>query len=63
MWNIHQLAAKIEAWTSRMKDKARQVFVHSKIEAIQNSHDIKAKLSASKERSTRILRKFRAEKK
>jgi hypothetical protein len=44
---IRLLAAKIEAQTSGMKDKARQAFVHSKIEAIQNSHEIKDKLAAS----------------
>jgi hypothetical protein len=55
--HIHQLAAKIEARTSRMKDKARQAFVHSKIEAIQNSHEIKAKLAASKEQAKRNFKK------
>jgi hypothetical protein len=44
--HIHQLGAKIEAWTSRRKDKAWQALVHLKIEAIQNSHHIKAKLTA-----------------
>ena len=51
--HIHQLAAKIEAQTSRMKDKTWQAFVHSKIEAIQNSNYIKAKLTASKEQGKR----------
>jgi hypothetical protein len=55
--HIHQLVAKIEAWTSRMKDKARQAIVHSKIEAIQNSHEIKAKLAASKEQAKQNFKK------
>jgi hypothetical protein len=44
---IHQIAAQIESRASRMKTKAQQAFVHSKIEAIQNSKDITAKLEAS----------------
>ncbi len=34
--HIHQIAARIESRTSRMKNKTQQAFVHSKIEAIQN---------------------------
>jgi hypothetical protein len=55
--HIHQIAARIEARTSRMKDKGRQAFVHSKIEAIQNSQEIKAKLVASQEYSKRKFKK------
>ncbi len=55
--HIHQIAARIEARTSRMKDKARQAFVHSKIEAIQNSQVIKAKLVASQEYAKRKFKK------
>ncbi len=55
--HIHQIDAKIESQTNRMKDKARQAFVHSKIEAIQNSHEIKAKLAASKEQAKRNFKK------
>jgi hypothetical protein len=40
-----------------MKDKARQAFVHSKIEAIQNSQVIKAKLVASQEYAKRKFKK------
>ncbi len=40
--HIHQIAARIESRTSRMKNKTQQAFVHSKIEAIQNSQDITA---------------------
>ena len=45
--HIHQIAARIESRTSRMKNKAQQAFVHSKIEHIQNSQEIKAKLELS----------------
>jgi hypothetical protein len=38
--HIHQIAARMESRTSGMKNKAQQTFVHSKIEAIQNSQDI-----------------------
>ncbi len=34
---IHQIAAKIEAWVSRMKNKSGQAKVHLKMEALQNS--------------------------
>jgi hypothetical protein len=40
-----------------MKDKVRQAFVHSKIKAIQNSHEIKAKLAASNEQAKRNFKK------
>ena len=40
-----------------MKDKTRQVFVHSKIEAIQNSQEIKAKVSESQHNAKRKVRK------
>jgi len=55
--HIHQLAAKIEGCTSRMKDKFWQAFVHSKIEAIQNCHEIKSKLVLSKEDAKRNFKK------
>ncbi len=45
--HIHQIAAQIESRTNQMKNKAQQAFVHSKIEAIQNSQDIAEKLEAS----------------
>ncbi len=38
--HIHQMAVSIEMNTSRMPNKAQQPFIHSKIEAIQNSADI-----------------------
>jgi hypothetical protein len=55
--DIHQLAAKIESRTSRMKEKFRQAFVHSKIVAIQNCHEIKSKLVLSKEDAKRNFKK------
>jgi hypothetical protein len=39
--HIHQMAARIETRTSRMNNKALQPFIHSKVEAIQNSHATK----------------------
>ncbi len=54
---LTQIAAKIEARTSRMKDKFWQAFVHSKIEAIQNCHEIKSKLVLSKEDAKRNFKK------
>jgi len=53
----HQLAAKIEAQITRMKDKSRQAFVQSKIEAIQNCNEIKSKLAASQEEAKRNFKK------
>jgi hypothetical protein len=44
--HTHQIAARIESRTSQMKNKTQQAFVHSKIEAIQNSQDIAGKLEA-----------------
>lgn len=55
--HIHQIAAKIETRTSRMKDKSKQAFVHSKIEAIQNSQEIKSKLAVSKKDAKRNFKK------
>jgi hypothetical protein len=55
--HIHQIAARIESRTSRMKNKTQQAFVHSKIEAIQNSQDIAAKLEASQLQAKRQYKK------
>jgi hypothetical protein len=55
--HIHQIAARIESRTSRMKNKAQQAFVHSKIEAIQNSHDIAVKLEASQLQAKRQFKR------
>ena len=38
--HIHQIAVWIESKKSWMKNKAMQAFLHSKIDAIQNSPDM-----------------------
>ena len=38
--HTHQIAAKIEARVSRMKNKKGQANVHSKMEAMQNSREV-----------------------
>jgi hypothetical protein len=55
--HIHQIAAQIQSRTSRMKNKAQQAFVHSKIVAIQNSHDIAVKLEASQLQAKRQFKR------
>jgi hypothetical protein len=55
--HTHQITARIESRTSQMKNKTQQAFVHSKIEAIQNSQDIAAKLEASQLQSKRQFKK------
>jgi hypothetical protein len=47
--HIHQMAARIETCTSRMLNKAQQPFIHTKIEAIQNSTNIKMKIELSQQ--------------
>ena len=54
---IHQIAAKIEARVSRMKNKAQQAVVHSKMEAIQNCILVKDKIEASQLLSKRVFKK------
>jgi hypothetical protein len=39
--HMHQIAAKIEAQVSRMKNKSGQAKVHSKMEALQNIRQIR----------------------
>ena len=39
--HIHQIAAKIEAQVSRMKNKNHQALVHSKLEHMQNTREIR----------------------
>jgi hypothetical protein len=51
--HIHQMAARIESRTSRMTNKALQPFLHSKIEAIQNSHVIKQQIQSSQDNAKR----------
>jgi len=55
--HIHQMAARIETRTSRMNNKALQPFIHSKVEAIQNSHAIKEKITESQRNAKRAFKK------
>jgi hypothetical protein len=52
--HIHQIAARIEARTSQMKNETQQAFVHSKIEHIQNIQEIKAKLESSQKSKKKL---------
>ena len=55
--HIHQIAARIESRTSRMTNKALQPFLHSKIEAIQNSQVMKQQIQSSKDNAKRVFKK------
>jgi hypothetical protein len=55
--HVHQMAARIEARTSRMTNKAQQPLIHSKIEAVQNSQQIKGKIEMSQQNAKRIFKK------
>jgi len=55
--HIHQMAARIEMQTSRMNNKALKPFIHSKVEAIQNSHAIKEKITESQHNAKRAFKK------
>jgi hypothetical protein len=59
---IHQISAQIESRVSRMKNKGQQAHVHSKMEAIQNSTLVKAKIEASQLQSKRVFKKRNIEK-
>ena len=54
---IHQISAKIEARVSRMKNKAQQAVVHSKMEAIQNCNLVKDRIEAFQLLSKRVFKK------
>jgi len=54
--HLHQMAARIETQTSRMAKKALQPFIHSKIEAIQNSKEIKGKIEISQQCAKRVFK-------
>ncbi len=54
--HIHQIAAKIEARVSRMKNKNAQANVHSKMEAMQNSREIREATEKSVQLSKRVLK-------
>ena len=51
--HMHQTSARIEFRMSRIKNKSQQALVHSRIEHVQNSHAIKAKLEMSQKESKR----------
>jgi hypothetical protein len=55
--HLHQMSARIEAWTSRMKNKGQQAFVHSKMEAVQNCAMVKEKILESQATSKRVMKK------
>jgi hypothetical protein len=52
--HMHQIAAKIEARVSRMKNKKGQANVHSKMEAMQNSREVRE----ATDRSIALSRRF-----
>jgi hypothetical protein len=54
--HIHQIAAKIEARVSRMKNKSGQALVHSKMEAMQNSREIREAMDNSMQLSKRTFK-------
>jgi len=54
--HMHQISAQIEARVSRMKDKDRQAFVHSKMEAIQLHAAVTEK---NRERKSLAARSFK----
>jgi hypothetical protein len=60
--HIHQMAVRIEMHTSRMPNKAQQPFIHSKIEAIQNSTDVKMKIELSQQCAKRVFKRRNSEK-
>jgi hypothetical protein len=54
--HIHQIAAKIEVQVSRMKNKSGQALVHSKMEVMQNSHEIREAMDNSMQLSKRTFK-------
>jgi len=59
--HLHQMSARIEAWTSRMKNKGQQAFVHSKIEVVQNCAMVKEKILELQAKSKRVMKKSNQE--
>lgn len=55
--HMHQISARIEARVSRMKDKDRQAFVHSKMEAIQFNAAVTETIQGRKEKAARNFKK------
>jgi DNA repair protein RadC len=54
---IHQISAEIEPRVTRMKNKAQQAVVHSKMEAIHNCNLVKDTIEASQLLSKRVFKK------
>jgi hypothetical protein len=55
--HMHQISAQIEARVSQMKDKDRQVFVHSKMEAIQFNAAVTKRIQEQKTIAARNFKK------
>jgi hypothetical protein len=55
--HLHQMSARIEARTSRMKNKGQQAFVHSEIEVVQICAMVKEKILESQATSKRAMKK------
>jgi hypothetical protein len=59
--HIHQKAAKIESRIGWMKNKEHKAFVHSRLEALQNSREIKEAMESSLTASKRNFKKLNLE--
>jgi hypothetical protein len=55
--HMHQISARIESRTIRMKNKSQQAFVYSQIEHVQNSQEIKLKMESSHHDSKRNFKR------
>jgi hypothetical protein len=55
--HIHQKAAKIESRIGWMKNKEHQAIVHSRLEALQNSREIREAMESSISASKRNFKK------
>jgi esterase/lipase len=59
--HIHQKAAKIESRIGRMKNKEHQAIIHSRLEALQNSREIREAMESSISASKRNFKKCNLE--
>ena len=55
--HMHQISARIESRTNRIKNKPQQPLVYSQIEHIQNSQEIKVKIASSQQNSQRKFKR------
>jgi hypothetical protein len=55
--HMQQISARIEARFSRMKDKEKQAFVHSKMEAILFNNEVNQKIKLLKELAKRNFKR------